>query len=59
MAGVILILVGIGAIAAGVLGKNFYYDSGQKTAVWFGRSVCLIVGAGFIARGIMLLLDSN
>jgi hypothetical protein len=64
--GILFVIFGGLAIVVGVLGKNFYAAdvlSGvgykQKSSRWSGKLVFIVVGLGFIALGIKLLVSGD
>ena len=61
--GIILLVFGFLAIAAGIFGKDFYQAGvfglvsfGTKSSTWSGRLVFIVVGIIFIAVGIEFVL---
>ena len=56
--GIILVVFGFLAVAAGIFGKDFYQGGfglvsfGTKSSTWSGRLVFIVVGILFIAVGI-------
>jgi hypothetical protein len=61
--GIVSLIVGGVAIAAGIFGRDFYVAdvlSGvgfkQKSSRWSGRLICMVVGVSFVAAGIKLLM---
>ena len=57
-AGTILIVIGLAAVGAAVLGKEF--QMGDRTvSPWCGRIFFAIVAGVFIGRGIALIINAN
>jgi hypothetical protein len=63
---VFLVIIGGMAIAVGIFGKNFYTADilslalyRQKSSTWSGRLVFIVVGIGFVAMGIKLLIGAE
>jgi uncharacterized membrane protein YidH (DUF202 family) len=61
--GVLLILFGLIAILAGIFGKDFHNadviaqgEFKQKSSIWSGRTVFIVVGVGLIVGGVKLVL---
>jgi hypothetical protein len=64
--GTLFVILGIVAIVAGILGKDFYVAdvlSGvgfkQKRSRWSGRLIFIVGGLSFIAAGIKVLIGGG
>jgi len=64
--GILFVISGGLAIVVGVLGKDFYVADvitlapyKKKSSKWSGKLVFIVVGLGFIALGIKLLVSGG
>lgn len=64
--GVLLLIAGCAAILGGIFGKDFYAADvitlapfRQRSSTWSGRLVFLLVGAGLIAIGTVILIQGS
>ena len=64
--GILFVIIGVLAIAAGIFGKNFYEADGialgafkRKSSEQSGRLVFILVGVFFIALGIKFLVGAD
>jgi hypothetical protein len=58
IAGIVLIIVGVGSILAAIIGKDF--KMGERTIpAWCGRLFFAVIAGGFIGKGVALIIQAH